>query len=357
MRRRTPRPGPALRLLLLVAALLLPAGPRASAADNGTWSVFPTPGAGRTDRAYFFHQGAAGTAVSDSVTVLNSSDRELALRIFAADAVNTRAGGAFALLPLERPPRDVGAWVTLAPQAAQPVTVPARGRVDIPFTVRVPQDAAPGDHVGGIVAVGTAVEGVRREGGLQVGVRRQVGARLYFRVPGPVVPALSVEEVRVRRTAPLLPWTGRARATISYVLVNRGNVVVEPEVAVTAEGLFGRTLLDRPARGRGPALLPGGRVELSQPWPDAPQADRVTVRIRAGSAAHPGLSAEGGTRFAAVPWTALGLLLPATAATAAALLRRCRRRRRHRCADRVSGCGGSPGPRPCGPPTGRASGS
>ena len=76
-----------LLLLLAAALLLLPAGP-ARAADNGSWSVFPTPPAGAQmpDRAYFFHQGAAGTTVRDSVTVHNSSDRELSFRIFATDA-------------------------------------------------------------------------------------------------------------------------------------------------------------------------------------------------------------------------------------------------------------------------------
>ncbi|MFI5616730.1 DUF916 domain-containing protein [Streptomyces sp. NPDC051567] len=293
---------------LLALLGLLPAAVPASAADNGTWGVFPTPAAGAatTGRAAFFHQGAAGSTVSDSVTVLNSSDRELTFRIFATDAVNTPAGGAFALLPVETAPKDIGAWITLAPEAAAPVAVPARGRKDIAFTVRVPADAAPGDHIGGIVALSTAVEGVRQEGRVRVGVKRSVGARLYFRVPGPVVPGLSVENVRVTRTAPLLPWTGEARATVSYTLVNRGNAVVEPEVTVSARGLFGRTVLARPARGPKPALLPGQRVELTEPWRDAPQLDRVAVKVRAGVVDRPGLSSESGTEFLAVPWPAAG---------------------------------------------------
>lgn len=262
-----------LRTLLsgLCALLLLPAVP-AAAADNGTWGVFPTPpaGAAMTDRAYFFHQGAAGASVSDSVTLLNSSDKELTFRVFATDAVNTPSGGAFALLPAETRPKDVGTWIALPPETAGTVTVPPKGRKDIPFTVKVPQDASPGDHVGGIVALNTAVEGITKEGKVQVGVRRQVGARLYLRVPGPLTPALSVEDVRVSRGAPLLPWTKDARATITYTLVNRGNVVVEPKVAVSARGLFGRRLLDRAARGPQPALLPGQRITLREPWPDSP---------------------------------------------------------------------------------------
>ncbi|MEU8433572.1 DUF916 domain-containing protein [Streptomyces sp. NPDC029216] len=314
-------------LLGLCGLLLLPAGP-AAAADNGTWGVFPTPpaGAAMTGRAYFFHQGSAGAAVDDSVTILNSSDRELTFRVFATDAVNTPSGGAFALLPAETKPRDVGAWVALGPEAAGTVTVPPKGRKDIPFTVKVPQDAAPGDHVGGIVALNTQVEGIQREGKVQVGVKRQVGARLYLRVPGPLTPALSVEDVRVSRGAPLLPWTRNARATLTYTLVNRGNVVVEPKVAVSARGLFGRRVLDRPARDPKPALLPGQRITLTEPWPDSPQLDRVEVKVKATAPAYPDLNSEAGTEFLAVPWPAAGALLLLAGAGTALLVRRRSRR-------------------------------
>ncbi|MFF3678095.1 WxL protein peptidoglycan domain-containing protein [Streptomyces sp. NPDC002120] len=316
--------------LLLLGAGLLPAG-AASAADNGTWGVFPTPAAGAamTDRAYFFHQGTAGTTLGDSVTILNSSDKDLTFQVFATDAMNTPAGGAFALLPVESRPKDVGAWVALPPEAAGTVTVPAKGRKDIPFTVKVPADATPGDHVGGIVALNTAVEGVQQDGKVQVGVKRSVGARLYFRVPGPLTPGLSVEDVRISRSAPLLPWIRNARATVSYALVNRGNVVVEPKVTVSAEGLFGRRVLDRPARELKLTLLPGQRVELTEPWPDAPQSDWVTVRITAGASAHPDLVSRSETDFVAVPWPAVGLFLVVAGAGVTLWVLRRRRRTEH----------------------------
>ncbi len=312
--------------LLLLGAGLLPAT-TATAADNGTWGVFPTPAAGAvmTDRAYFFHQGAAGTTVQDSATILNSSDKDLTFQVFATDAMNTPVGGAFALLPVETKPEDVGAWIALPPETVATVTVPAKGRKDIPFTVKVPADATPGDHVGGIVALNTAVEGVQQEGKVQVGVKRSVGARLYFRVPGPVTPGLSVEDVRVSRAAPLLPWIKDARATVSYALVNRGNVVVEPKVALSAEGLFGREVLSRPSRELKLTLLPGQRVELTEPWPDAPQLDWVTITVTAGATAHPDLASHSTTDFVAVPWPAAGAVLVLTGTAVAFWVLRRRR--------------------------------
>lgn len=318
--------GPLVALLLLGTGLL-PAA-TASAADNGTWGVFPTPpaGAAMTDRAYFFHQGEAGTTVNDSATIVNSSDKELTFRIFATDAVNTPVGGAFALLPVETKPKDVGTWIALPPETNTTVTVPPKGRKDVPFSVKVPADATPGDHVGGIVALNTEMEGIQQEGKVQVGVKRQVGARLYFRVPGPVTPGLSVEDVKVSRTAPLLPWVKDARAKISYSLVNRGNVVVEPKVTVTAEGVFGRRVLDRPARELKLVLLPGQRVELTEDWADAPQSDWVTVEITAGASAYPDLVSSSTADFLAVPWPALGALLVLAGAGITVWVLRRRRR-------------------------------
>ncbi|MCB5179842.1 WxL protein peptidoglycan domain-containing protein [Streptomyces antimicrobicus] len=335
-RRRRTRRTHRLRLLLglllpplaLLAAGLLPTG-TAAAAENGTWGVFPTPpaGAAMTDRAYFFHQGAAGTTLHDSVTILNNSDRDLTFQVFATDAVNTVVGGAFALLPVETKPTGVGTWVALPSATGTAVTVPAKGRKDLPFTVEVPEDAVPGDHVGGIVALNTEVEGVQQEGKVKVGVKRSVGARLYLRVPGPLTPGLSVEDVRVRRGAPLLPWVEDARATISYALVNRGNVVVEPRIAFAAEGLFGRTVFHRPPRELKVVLLPGQRIELTEPWPDAPQSDWVTVRVTASATAQPELVATGTADFVAVPWTAVGALLVLAGGGCAVWAVRRRRRR------------------------------
>ncbi|MER7758291.1 DUF916 domain-containing protein [Streptomyces sp. NPDC097619] len=313
LRARTPLYGLLLAALLTLGQLVGPVGTgTARAADNGSWGVFPTPGAGRStaERAYFFHQGEAGSTVTDSVTVSNTSEAPITFRIFATDAVNTPDGGAFALLPVETRPTGLGTWITLPEEVTgRTVTVPAKGRTEVPFTVTVPEDASPGDHVGGIVALNTEVEGIKKEGKVQVGVRRSVGARIYFRVPGPLTAAVGVEDVRITREAPLLPWTSRAPATVTYTLVNRGNVVLDPRIAVRAQGVFGRTLLDRPAKDLRLSLLPGHAVRLTETWADAPQLGRVTLRLTATSEGHPDLRESGTAGFWAVPWPALGVLL------------------------------------------------
>lgn len=342
--------------LLTVAALLGPGTAPATAAtataprtaprtapqaDNGRWSVFPAPAAGKKDksptaqeRSFFTLEGAPGTVLKDKVSVSNLSAGPMTFTLYGADAYNTPRDGGFAVRGTDEKMTGLGAWVTLARST---IRIPARTRADIPFTITIPQGATPGDHPGAIVALDTQVD--KAKGDVAVGVRRAVGARVYLKVSGPTLPSLSVEHIAVSHGQPLIPGTGDSTATIRYTLVNRGNVTLTPRVAFTAKGLFGRTLLDRAARTLPLELLPGQSVELTEKWTGAPQLDRVTFRVHATSP-RGNLSESGSATFVAVAWLPLGVVLLLLAGLGWWLTRRTRRIRR----DRRAGHGGRPAP-------------
>jgi hypothetical protein len=294
------RTGAALRAAAAAmgAALLLGAPPAPAAAAGPGWSAAPAPGAGSApdaaDRPYFYLEGRPGTVLRDKLSVTNKDRRPHTLRL--------RGEGA------------EGAWIAFA---ARTVSVPARTRADVPFTVTVPPDAAPGDRSGALVATG---------GGHRTGVR------MHLRVSGATLSALSVEDVRVVRNGP-------GGAAIRYAVVNRGNTELTPRLAVRADGLFG-AVLRRDARTLPVQVPPGRRVRLTERWPDAPALDAVDVQltVTAGGGAHAAASA---TYTAAPHW-----LLAAAAVTVLGagggggtwLFRRRRRRRRR-------GRSGSPSPR------------
>lgn len=187
------------------------------------------------------------------------------------------------------------------------MTVPAHGKVTVPFTLRVPEGAEPGDHPGALVALDERIDS--GDGALALGVQRAVGARVYLRVGGPALPAIDVENVRVVHHQPLVPGLGDSTATISYTLHNTGNVTLNPKVELRAKGMFGRTLLSR-GLSRVPAeLLPGQRVQLTEPWRGAPQLDWGDVRLTA-SAQDTRESAS--ASFFALPWVATVVLLVVT---------------------------------------------
>ncbi|WP_328970132.1 COG1470 family protein [Streptomyces sp. NBC_00239] len=285
-----------------VVVLLGTAGP-ARAAEPG-WTAAPAAGAatrpGSADeRPYFYLQGVPGTVLEDRLALSNPSGRTRTVTLHGADAYNG-PGGAFAVRPAART-TGAGSWIRFADAT---VRIPPRTRAVVPFTVTVPSGAVPGDHPAAVVAT---------EGG------REAGVRVRLRVEGPTLSALTVEDVAV---------TGSGRsAVLRYALVNRGNTTLSPELAVRAAGLFGE-LPGHRARPLGVELLPGRRVELTEPWPGAPALDSVdlTLTVTAGGGAH--ASATGSAAF--VPWAAVAGTAASLAAlgTAALLFARTRRNRR-----------------------------
>ncbi|MFE0331806.1 hypothetical protein ACFW08_34340 [Streptomyces sp. NPDC058960] len=286
------RPASACALALAVAcASPLVAAP--AVAEAG-WSL-----GGAGGRPYVYAEGEPGSVLEDAVSVRNPGGRPLTVRLRGAQ----EARGA---------PGDSGPWIAFArttgghriPVRAVSVTVPARSRADVPFTVAVPAGAAPGDHPGSVVA---SADG------------RSTAVRLRLRVVGPALSALTVEHMAVRG--------GR----ITYELVNRGTTVLTPRLAVRADGVLGR-LLDRPERTLPLDLPPGRRVRLTEPWPHHPVLDAVHVRVTVTAAGGAQASGSASARF--VPWGAVagsgaGLLAAAVAGVAV--------RRRRRPPDRRTG--------------------
>lgn len=308
---------PFLFLLLLFLAL---AGAPAHAADNGSWSVFPVSSE-LASRPYFHLSADPGATLRDKVTVANKTGRPLTFRLYAADAYNTARDGGFAVRTSKEKQRGVGSW---AKPAKDRVEVPAHGKVTVPFTIRVPETAEPGDHPGALVALDERID--PGEGAVEVGVQRAVGARIYLRVGGPTVPAVAVEKVRISHHQPLVPGIGDSTATVSYTLRNTGNVTLDPKVRLRAEGLFGRELLSRDLAKVPSELLPGQTVRLTEPWHGAPQLDwgDVTLTVSARDTRE-----SSSTSFFALPWL-MAVVLGAGIAAAVVVTRVRGRRGRAR---------------------------
>ncbi|MGW5459889.1 WxL protein peptidoglycan domain-containing protein [Streptomyces sp. NPDC003996] len=305
-----------LYVLLLGLMLAWQATP-AHAADNGSWSVYPVASK-IAALPYFYLSADPGQTLTDKVAVQNKTGRPLSFRLYAADAYNTARDGGFAVRTVKEHMLGVGAWARLGKSR---VTVPGHTTVTVPFTLRVPQGAQPGDHPGAVVALDERVD--PGSGRLALGVQRAVGARVYLRVGGPTLPALSVGQLRITHHQPLIPGLGTGTATVSYTLRNTGNVTLDPTVELKARGLFGRTLLDRELTRVPSELLPGQRVRLTETWSGAPQLDRAEVTLTASAT---GTRQSASASFLALPWLLAGLVFAAGAVTGALLVRARRTR-------------------------------
>ncbi|GCE01510.1 WxL protein peptidoglycan domain-containing protein [Embleya hyalina] len=290
-------------LATLFASLTLVAPAPASAAGNGEWSVDPyvPDGTSQNARRYFFLEGAAGTTVPDVVTLHNTSQAPLTLKLFGADAYNTARDGGFALRTVTDKQKDVGTWIQVAPEN-QTLTLQPGEKRQVPFNIVIPPNATPGDHPGAVVALNTAIEGTQQQGQIKVNIQRQIGARVYLRVQGDALPAMDVQKVEVERDSGFHEFFGSSKATITYRIVNRGNVILRPKFDLKVEGLFGRKLMSKTEEGI--EILPGSTVEKVVEWKDAPRLDHVTVKVGA-VAPDQKLDDSASTSYTAAPWPSL----------------------------------------------------
>ncbi|WP_026058218.1 WxL protein peptidoglycan domain-containing protein [Streptomyces sp. SS] len=304
-------------LLLSTLLALLALAPSAEAAENGEWAVYPAA-ARLGSRPYFFLSADPGSTLTDRVTVTNKTAAPLTFRLYGADAYNTDRDGGFAVRTQAERQTGAGTWIK--PERTR-VTVPPRSAVTVAYTLAVPADADPGDHPGALVALDERVS-PGGKGAVAVGVQRAVAARLYLRVNGPTVPALAVEDVTLDQDRPLVPGTRTSSAVVSYTLHNRGNVTLNPKVALKARGLFGRTLLDRDLAKVPAELLPRQKIRLTERWTGSPQFDWGDITLTATAK---DVKETGAVSFLALPWLAAAVLL--TGAAAGLLGLRIRRRR------------------------------
>jgi uncharacterized membrane protein len=254
------------------------------------------------------------------MVVANHGKEPLDLTVYAADGYTTDTGRLDLLTGGERS-RGVGAWVH---PGRRTVRIAGGRSAEIPFTVTVPRDATPGDHVGGILT--SLKQADDTEG---IAVDRRLGIRVELRVSGALRPTLAVEDLHVDYHGTANPF-GQGDATVTYTLHNTGNALLSGAQQVTLTGPFGSLRTDAGKIAAPPELLPGERWEVSVPVRDVTPALLLTAEASVvpavTDAAGSTTSLKPVTATAtgwAVPWTLLLLVVLLLAAgTAAVLLRR-----------------------------------
>lgn len=236
-----------------------------------SWGVAPIrePGGG-APRPNFVLAAEPGDTVDDAMTVSNLGDAALVLDVYASDAFNTSDGDTD-LLPRGEEPVDLGAW--LRPELDSVELAPGAS-IEVPFRIDVPDDAAPGDHVAGLVTSLVLDGGVDGE----VAVERRLGVRVYLRVGGPLRPEITFRSLDVAYRSSWNPFAPGSMA-VRYEVENTGNVRLRARRRAEAAGVLGAT-----ATAEGvdmPELLPGNTYELTQElvgvWPALGTEVQVTL--------------------------------------------------------------------------------
>jgi hypothetical protein len=312
---------------LVLAAVGAVAPALAAHADDASWTVRTASNDFGADRTGYAYTVDPGNTVDDGLVVANHGAEPLVLGVYAADGYTTKAGQ-FDVLTAKQKSTQVGAWVTVAPAT---VTVQPGQTAEVPFTLTVPENASPGDYAGAIVTSLTQPD--TQQG---INVDRRLGIRIALRVGGDLKPGLAVEDLSVGWDGGLNPFAG-GDATVTYTLHNTGNAVLTAQSGTGLTGPFGWFPTAVATKDEPPQLLPGEKWKVTVPARDVPATfvlaatATATPIVKDASGSTSAMPVVSSTAYgAAVPWTAVLLLLIFVAAVVVALrlLPRLRARRR-----------------------------
>lgn len=217
-------------------------------------------------KQYFVLHAKAGRTLTRQVRVVNVGHAAGAVRLFAVDATTGQTTGAV-YQGAEVARRDVGAWTRLRRHRLR--LAPGEGAV-VSFAVHIPRDAAPGTHLGGIVARNEKLGGgapVRRgKGRFRVKIRNLTVTAVQLELPGP-------RTSRMALTGTVRPGgSSGGHQAVLVGLRNAGDTLVKPTLRFLLRDDSGRvrqrarlkldTFVPRtevlyPVAVRGRALAPG----------------------------------------------------------------------------------------------------
>ncbi|ALE07729.1 hypothetical protein AL755_10095 [Arthrobacter sp. ERGS1:01] len=234
-----------------------------------TWAVSPAKASGADGRPWVELELDPGATAGDHLALRNLGDREVTFSITAADGYFTSTGR-FNMLPSDARSVDSGTWISVKKQ----VTVAAGATAVVPFTVKVPANATPGDHAAGIAA---SIHSQGTSKGSQVDVESRVGFRVMTRVKGVITPRLQLGSTAGYATSwnPFAP----GEATLDVVLENTGNVRLRVGAASGTDPAAGAK--DAGGSTTQAELLPGEKrtvsIQVRDVWPLGAVTLPVTV--------------------------------------------------------------------------------
>jgi hypothetical protein len=224
-------------------------GDDAASAQSVGVATRPAGEDGRPDgRTRFSYTADPGQSVTDRVLVGNTGTQRQDFTVYATDGFNAE-DGSFSLLATDETPTTIGTWVTFGngENRLQFSLEPEEVRL-IEFTLQLPAEATPGDHVGGLVASVL-------EQGAQVNLDRRVATTLTTRVSGELQPQLTVTSFEASYEG---DWWNPFGGTVHvrYDVTNPGNVALAANVTTGVNTWFGIPATGDQGSGV-PSILPG----------------------------------------------------------------------------------------------------
>jgi uncharacterized membrane protein len=321
--------------LSIGSGVLATSASTAAAENNASISIQPITEGSGIRRAAFVFSMAAGTVQTDSVVVTNNGDETVNVRVYIANAFST-ASGKIGVKAYTDELTTPATWLRYTSQLGDGILqIAPHTAKSVPFAIRVPADAGPGDYAIGLGAMPVVDDAPTVPGQDTITIITAVATLALIRVDGPLLPSVAITDMKVSAKPPMIPGTAGGQSTVDFNLVNSGNQRVKATVNIAQVNALGRVSYRYPAFTI-EGLLPGAVVPIKKGWPDAPVLrGRIKVEVTTDSDAKVTRSMG----FWSIPWGFIALLV--VVIVLLVLLLRYRRRRRARMATTTS-VGGAP---------------
>lgn len=172
---------------------------------------------------------------ASSVKVVNTNPYELTLyaSVMNFEASGEEGKGRFAPVTEKDPEvlaNSLAQWIEIS---QEPIVVPREQSADIPFSVRIPENAPPGGHYAAIL-VGTQPFGAEEEGTF-IQVSSLVSSLLFVRILGEVI-----EEGDMREFSTENSLYQKPEVVFTLRFENRGNVHLQPQGDIAIYNMWGK---------------------------------------------------------------------------------------------------------------------
>lgn len=196
----------------------------------------------------------AGEIEKDTITVLNDGNSDYDFLIYTApySVKNTKYEPDFTTV---RSNADAYAWIQFDKTR---VHLKPGERVEVPYTVRVPSDAAPGGHYGVIFA---EIQADKQDAGFGVARKKRVGSIVYATVNGKVI-----NEGQVLSTM-IDGFQSNPPLKATSLIENTGNTDFTAKTVFTVKDVFGAIKYQRTSEH---SVLPKMNRELEFEWEGSP---------------------------------------------------------------------------------------
>lgn len=187
-------------------------------------------------------------------TNLGSETQQFYIVLRDIEGINQDGAPVFSESNAEKTGFELTTWITV-PEG--PVEIAGGATKEIPFSIAVPQDAAPGSHFGGIFL---SREPIKPET-IGTGVGFQVGTVVVLRVAGDVV-----EDARIREFSTDKDIYSSPTVTFTTRIENPGNVLVQPRGPIDIVDFLGRKVATVVMNSDARAVFPNGERSFSAVW-------------------------------------------------------------------------------------------